>query len=315
MDKTKMIIDCDTGIDDALAISYILANPDIELLGVTTVFGNVPVEGSVKNTLLILENFQREDIKVYQGANHGWSHDVYVRDPLMDVVHGKNGIGDVDLGEPKGRAEEQSAKDFILESARKYGKDLHLVFVGPLANLANCIKEDEELMCTVGNITIMGGAITVVGNKDRYSEANIGDDPVAAKYVFDSKVHLNIIPLDATLRTMFKVGDIHPLANINKAGKNIYDIAKFYYLGEYGDEEIGGAMHDPLAAYASYDPSIITDWYECNLTVEESGRTIGSFEQFNLPEKRHRVALNVDAKRFTESYIELVSNMILKMEI
>ena len=75
---------------------------------------------------------------------------------------------------------------------------------------------------------------------------------------------------------------------------------------------IGGAMHDPLAAFASYDPSIITNWFSCNLTVEETGRTIASFEELNLPEKRHRVALDVDTERFTKEYIRLVTELIEK---
>ena len=309
MAKMKMIIDCDTGIDDALAITYILSNPDIELLGVTTTFGNVSVDQSVKNTLLILENFKRGDVKVYRGSEHSWTSPVYERHPLMDSVHGRNGIGNVDLGEPKGKAQEQTAVDFIVESARKYGSDLHLVFVGPLANLAECIRKDEEAMCSA-NITIMGGALTVTGNESIYGEANISDDPVAAKYVFASKAHINVVPLDATLRTLFKVSYINEWPLINEAGKNIYEIARFYYAGEFQNEEVGGAMHDPLAAFASYDPAIITNWYACNLTVEETGRTIGTFEELNLPEKRHRVALEVDAKRFEREYIDLVTRMI-----
>ena len=309
MAKMKMIIDCDTGVDDALAITYILSNPDIELLGVTTTFGNVSVDQSVKNTLLILENFKRDDVKVYRGSEHSWTSPVYVRHPRMDVVHGRNGIGNVDLGEPKGKVQEQPAVDFIVESARKFGKELHLVFVGPLANLAECIKKDEEAMCST-NITIMGGALTVTGNKSIYGEANISDDPIAAKYVFASKVHIDVVPLDATHRTLFKVAYISHWPLINQAGKNIYEIARFYYAGEFQNEEVGGAMHDPLAAFASYDPSIITNWYACNLTAEETGRTICTFEELNLPEKRHRVALDADAERFEKEYIDLVTKMI-----
>ena len=309
MAKIKMIIDCDTGIDDALAITYILANPEIELLGVTTTFGNVSVDQSVKNTLLILENFKRNDVKVYRGSEHSWTLPEYNRNPRLDDIHGRNGIGNVELGEPQGKVQEQTAVDFIVESARKYGKDLHVVFVGPLANLAECIRKDEEAMCST-DITIMGGALTVQGNKSIYAEANIGDDPVAANYVFASKVHVNVVPLDATLRTLFKVSSISEWPAINEAGRNIYDIARFYYVGEYQSEDIGGAMHDPLAAFASYDPSIISNWYECNLTAEESGRMIGTFEELNLPEKRHRVALYVDAERFEKEYIRLVTEMI-----
>ena len=310
MAKMKMIIDCDTGVDDALAISYILANPDIEFLGVSTTFGNVSVDMSVKNSLLILENYGRDDVKVYRGLDHGWNVSEYKRSHEVDNVHGINGIGDVDLGEPRGRVQETSAVDFIVDSARKYGKDLHLVFVGPLANFAECIRKDEEAMCSVGNITIMGGALTVQGNRDIYGEANVADDPVAARFVFDSRVPFNIVPLDATLRTLFRVSDIRHWKDMNEAGKNIYEIARFYYVHEMDDENIGGAMHDPLAAFSSYDPSIITNWFDCNLTVEPTGRMIGTFDQLNLKEKRHRVALDVDAKRFTETYISLMDELI-----
>lgn len=310
MTKTKMIIDCDTGVDDALAITYILADPDIELLGVTATFGNIDVDSAARNSLSILELFHHEEIGVYKGADHAYGKDVYVRGNKSPLVHGYNGIGDVDLGTPKNEMRKQSAVDFILDSARKYKEDLHLVFVGPLTNLADCIKKDVEALKLVGDITIMGGALTVQGNKSVYAEANIGCDPQAAKEVFASPLRLSIIPLDATLKTLFKVSDITHFRQLNEAGKDLYDIAYFYYVNELGGEDVGGAMHDPLAAYASKDPSIITNWFSCNLTAEENGRTIGTFEELNLKEKRHRVALDVDAKRFSEEYIRLVTDLI-----
>ena len=313
MAKMKMIIDCDTGIDDALAISYILANPDIDFLGISTTFGNVNVDQSVKNSLLLLELFQRDDVKVYRGAEHSWGSDAYYRNPKLDEIHGRNGLGNVDLGEPKRTAQEKSAVDFIVDCARKYGEDLHTVFVGPLTNCAECIRKDPEAMKRV-HITIMGGALTVQGNRDIYSEANISDDPAAANYVFGSGVSIDVVPLDVTLKTLFKVSDIKEWKECNEAGKKLYEIARFYYVNEYQDEETGGAMHDPLAAFASYDPSIITNWFGCNLTVEENGRMIGTFQELNLPGKRHRVALDVDAERFTKTYIDLVTGMIRQLK-
>ena len=312
MAKMKMIIDCDTGIDDALAIAYILSNPDIDLIGVVATFGNTYLKDCIRNSIGILENFDRYDVKVYAGSSHGLNEGSFEKHTGSDPVHGKNGIGDVDLGENKGTVQDVSGIDFIVDSARKYGQDLHLVFVGPLTDLYKCIEKDEEALCEVGKITIMGGALTVQGNRDIYSEANIASDPLAAKKVFSSKLKIDVIPLDVTLKTLFRVKDIAHWNNSNKAGKNIYEIARFYYEGEYGDEQIGGAMHDPLAAFASYDPSIITNWFPCNLTAEDSGRTICTFEELNLKEKRHRVALDVDGKRFTDTYIDMVSKLIEK---
>ena len=306
----KMIIDCDTGVDDALAISYILSNPNIDLLGVTTTYGNVELDLAAKNTLLLLEMFRRTDVGVYKGADHSVEVESYERRQPSILVHGLNGIGNVDLGEPHTKVRDESAVDFILDSARKYKEDLHLVLVGPLTTFAECIRKDEEALRQIGDITIMGGALTVTGNTTRYAEANIVCDPTSAKQVFSSSLHLNIIPLDATWKTLFRMHDVISWTKINEAGRNLYEIARYYYEKELGGEEIGGAMHDPLAAYASYDPSIITNWFDCNLTVEENGRTIGAFNELNLKEKRHRVALDVNADRFTEDYIDMVSRLI-----
>ena len=310
MTKTKMIIDCDTGVDDALAIAYILADPQIQLLGITATYGNIDLHSAARNSLSILELFHREEIDVYEGAEHAYDKTSYVRGNKSPLIHGGNGIGDVDLGTPKKKISEENAVDFIIGSAKRYKEDLHQVFVGPLTNLADCIRKDLEAMKLVGDITIMGGALTVKGNKSVYAEANIGSDPAAAREVFASPLHLSIIPLDATWKTLFKVSDIRSWKDLGFAGRSLYEIARFYYVHELGGEETGGAMHDPLAAYASKDPSIITNWFSCNLTVEENGRTIGSFEELNLKEKRHRVALDVDAKRFTDDYISSVSELI-----
>ena len=313
MSKIKMIIDCDTGIDDALAISYILSNPDIELLGITATYGNIDVDSSALNSLRIAELFGRKDIRVYKGAEHSWDCERYIKSPHLDRIHGNNGLGNVDLKGPEGRPEDMSAIDFIIECAKRYGSDLHLVCVGPLNNLALCLKKDEEAIKMIGDITIMGGALTVRGNRDIYGEANIADDPAAARYVFESPIRLNIVPLDATLKTMFRVNDIKDWSDIGPQGKALLAIAEYYYRGEYENEDVGGAMHDPLAAFASYDPSIITNWFDCNLTVEPTGRMIGTFEELNLKEKRHRVALDVDAQRFTKEYIGLVSEALRKI--
>ena len=310
MAKMKMIIDCDTGVDDALAITYILANPDIELLGVTTTFGNVDLDMAATNSKLILELFHKGEIGVYKGASHSRVSDHYERHAKSNAIHGNNGIGNVDLGPMKGKIEEKSAVDFILESARQYKKDLHLVFVGPLTNLAECIEKDEAALKEVGDITIMGGALTTRGNASIYAEANIISDPLSAKIALGSSLDLHLVPLDATHKTLFKVSDIKEWKDINEAGKDLYEIARYYYVRELGGEETGGAMHDPLAAFASYDPSIITNWFACNLTAEESGRTISYFEELNLPRKRHHVALDVDTGRFTKEYIDLVTALI-----
>ena len=310
MNKIKMIIDCDTGVDDALAIAYILANPNIELLGITCTYGNIDVDQACINTMLLLQLLNRNNIKVYKGAKHQIDKNEYIRNPRLNIIHGNNGLGDVDLGELKNNISEIDAIDFIIDSAKKYQDDLHLVFVGPLTNFANCIKKDINSLKLVKDITIMGGALTVQGNRNIYAEANIGNDPISANYVFNSELNLNIIPLDATLKTLFKISDIKKWKDINDIGNKLYEIAKYYYTNEFQNNVEVGAMHDPLAAFASYDPSIITNWFKCNLIVEENGRTIGTFKKLNDINKYHHVALDVDYNRFNKEYIDLVTKMI-----
>ena len=310
MNKIKVIIDCDTGVDDALAIIYLLANPNVEVLGITTTYGNIDVNQASINTLLLLQLFNRNDIKVYQGASRPINQDKYDRSPALNKIHGNNGLSDVDLGELNTNISDISACDFIIDMAKKYKDELHLILVGPLTNFSNCLKKDNEALKLIKNITIMGGALTVQGNRNIYAEANIGEDPISGNEVFNSELNLNIIPLDATQKTLFKINDIKHFKDINDVGRKVFDIAHHYYTNEFQNNIEVGAMHDPLAAFASIDPSIITNWFDCNLIVEETGRTISTFDKQNNPIKYHKVALDVNHKRFEKEYIDLVTELI-----
>ena len=170
----KIILDMDVGIDDTLAIAYLLAHRDVELIGITTVFGNVKTETSLKNSLAVLELFGREDVPVFLGNTCVLTSDTaFIPHEIAYRIHGQNGIGNLELPEPKRSAESMPAVDFILESAQKYGEDLILIPTGPLTNIAQAILRDEEAMKGIGNITFMGGALTVQGNVTPYAEANI----------------------------------------------------------------------------------------------------------------------------------------------
>ncbi len=308
----KYILDVDTGIDDVLAITYLLGSK-VEVLGLTTVFGNNLLKHTTKNTLDLLNLLDHNEIPVYKGESCPIDKDTYVLRHPDGGVHGQNGIGNVELVASSKDVEEISAADFIAKSAEKYGEELTCIFVGPLTNLAKAIEKNKEAMKLV-HIYIMGGALTIEGNVTKYAEANIYADPLAAKYVFDSEVGLNIIGLDVTHQTLITSNDLHEIAKINNEKSNkLLQIADYYFQREFSNGK-GGALHDPLAVEAALNPNIITNWFKTNLTVvtegEAIGRTIGNMACLEKKEKHVNYALEVDSNSFIKKFVETIKEEV-----
>ena len=186
----KLILDLDMGVDDAMALAYALASPEVELIGITTVFGNVPCAQSVENCLAMLELLGHPEVPVVAGADRALSATATYT--TMVDVHGTNGLGGVALPEPtreavgKSDAEGGAAVDFLLDAARTWGSDLIYVPTGPLTNLALAARRDAEALRAIGGIVFMGGALTIPGNVTPGAEANIANDPEAADAVLRS---------------------------------------------------------------------------------------------------------------------------------
>ncbi len=307
----KMILDVDTGIDDALALIYACSNPDIDLLAVTTTYGNVTLDVATKNTLDVLHLVGCDHIPVYPGCSHSLHEDIFETREVSFRVHGRNGVGNVVL-EPATRAAETTrASKFMVEAARKYGKELNLVCVGPMNNLAEAIALDYKAISNVGSITLMAGALTVRGNASMYAEANIIADAEAARQVFDSKINLRVIPLDVTWQTLIREKDITLWNNCNSSKMNsINAMAAYYYSNEFKETNGGGAMHDPLAVEASVNPDIISNWFRCNLTVETNetsyGRLIGNKQILNDDNKTVTIALDVFKQQFIDKFVNTI---------
>lgn len=308
----RYILDCDTGIDDALAITYALGRVGKDLLAVTTTFGNTTLNQATQNTLDLLDALGHEEVDVVRGADHPWDKEEWTVSSHLHAIHGYNGIGNVKLPTSKREAKED-APSYMIETAKKYGKDLALICVGPLTNLAEAVKRDKDAIASVGRIVIMGGALTVQGNIRPYAEANIFNDAPAAKYVFESGLDIHMIGLDVTLQTIITGEDIISWRDCpTDKARYIYDAASYYYSNEFG-EVTGGAMHDPLAFEAAVDPSIITNWYKAALSVETgefNGRTISTRDLLNQPERHICAALEVDAETFMERFVETVKRVL-----
>lgn len=313
----KVILDLDTGIDDALAIAYTLGHKNVDLIGITTLFGNVTVDLAIKNTLAVLEILGYGSIPVYRGASHPWGTDNYQTSEHLHQIHGYNGLGNVELKQPTKKEEALSAVDFLIKSAERYGSDLVLITAGPLTNLAEALKKAPESIRKIGKIVTMGGAVAIKGNVTPHAEANIFNDVQAAAYCFEQRLPLVLVGLDVTLKTMITGHDIHSwLKEGNEASRTFVAFSNYYYTNEYGDVAIGGALHDPLAVAIALNPKWLTQSVKLPLMVETSdvayGRTSTNPQYLTTKYPWIDVALDVENEIFVAHFIATLEQVLVE---
>ncbi|NDW14166.1 nucleoside hydrolase [Alteromonas genovensis] len=222
----KIILDTDPGIDDAMAIFFAFQSPDIELLGLTTVYGNVPVTMAAQNALTLCELAGKNDIPVTKGVGMPW---VGEESTYAHFVHGEHGFGHIKPESPKGKLDPRSSAQFIVDMARKYPGEITLVAIGPLGNLALALRLEPELPKLVKGVSVMGGAAFVPGNLTPVAEANIWNDAHAAEIVFAADWDLVMFGLDVTNDVPFAPTFVDVLAEKNPTlGGFVQESAQFY---------------------------------------------------------------------------------------
>lgn len=317
--KVKMILDLDTGIDDAMALAYAVGCPDIELIGVVGIYGNVSLKTSVQNSLDLLDMLNRKDIPVFEGVAHAQNtQNVYEASKVGKFIHGDNGLGNVAIAHSSRKIESQNGVDFMIESAKKYGKDLMIVAVGPMTNLNAAIKKEPKLGDMVGGIVIMGGALIVEGNVSPLAEANIFQDPFAANELFQSGTRLTMVGLDVTQRTNLTKKDTQIWRDLGTvSGKAFADIVD-YYIDAYGEsapELAGCALHDPLAAAVAVHPDFVKTLglhMKVGTTEKDWGRTIGENGKMNNPNPNVEVCVDVEVDEFVSHFMTTLTNLFKK---
>ncbi|PWT31150.1 nucleoside hydrolase [Limosilactobacillus reuteri] len=316
MAKRKMILDLDTGVDDALAIAYALADPEVDLIGIVSSYGNNLLDVCAENSLKLLELLGHTDIPVFKGLPHSCTTDHFDVMQVSKDIHGDNGIGDVELPAPSRALEEQSGVDFYIEAAHKYGKNLIIIPTGPMTNLAAALKKDPEIADLIGNVTFMGGALTVEGNVTPVAEANINQDPKAADEVMKSNLPLTMVGLDVTLRTLLTKNETKQWRELGTtSGKAFADITDFYIDAYYNldIDKRGCALHDPLAVGVGIDPSFVSTISLFMKVVYQEGpyygRTIGDNSKLNDPNPNVKVAVNVDKERYLKAFMDRLNKL------
>jgi inosine-uridine nucleoside N-ribohydrolase len=270
----KLIIDTDPGIDDAMAYYYAHAHPDIELLALTTIFGNVTIDNAVRNALWLTES-SGAATQVYKGAAKPLS---MAPNPPSDFVHGPRGFGEVKIPDPERQAEAGSAADYLVEMARAHPDDITVCAIGPLTNIALAIEKDPHFIANLKQLVIMGGVLRAKGNVSDVAEANFWNDPHAANIVLTAPNRGNVIcvGLDITDKIAFTAVDFEDLAHQSpKAGGFLKAIGAFYlsfYESRSGRSEC--SLHDPSAVIACLHPEVF-DIETHRVAVTTSGKAIG----------------------------------------
>jgi len=310
-----MILDVDTGIDDTLAILYAFGENDIDVVGLTTTYGNIDVEQATKNTVDILAAIDSSHIPVYKGSAHSLSSEEYTRREVTTQIHGENGVGEAVFEPSTQTPEKQHAADFLIEAALKYGSELKLVCLGPLTNLARAYGKNPEALAQVGEIIFMGGALTVPGNVTNFSEANITEDALAAKRILESNLPLKMVGLDVTIRTLLTKEDtIEWQKYKTELSQAVVTMTNFYFQ-DYEDNSGTpvSALHDPLAVGIALYPEL-AETLALDLTVEledpARGWTVGDYEKLTGKNPSTEVCIQVEADKFLTRFADSIERIL-----
>ena len=306
---TPIILDCDPGHDDAIALLLALASPELELVGVTTVAGNSTLEKTTANALRVLEFAGRSDVPVAAGATRPL---VRVQD-VAAHVHGETGLDGPDLPPPAGSPIGLHAVSFLAEQIRAREGRITLVPVGPLTNIALLLALEPD--ARPERIVLMGGAIGE-GNRTPAAEFNIWADPEAARRVFESGIDVTMIGLDVTHQALITEAHTEELRRVGRAGKLAAELLDFYgrFHRRTYTELAGSPMHDPVAVAHVIQPGLV-DVRPARIDVDcgwEQGRGRTNVDwrgRHDGGEPNATVGLGIDAEAFARLLIDRIASL------
>jgi len=303
---TAVILDCDPGHDDAIALLLTLASPELELLGVTTVSGNQTLEKTTANAIRVLDHVGRDDVPVAAGAPRPLVRERHT----APEVHGETGLDGPSLPPPSRPAQRIHAIDWIAATVADHADPVTLIATGPLTNVALLLARYPELEARLERIVLMGGSIGE-GNVTPAAEFNIWADPEAAHRVFQAQVDLTMVGLDVTHRALMTSAHTARLRAAGKAGTLVAEMFDFYvdfHRRSYGWD--GAPVHDAVAVAHVIDGTLLATRH-CGVAIDTGpersrGRT-------NIDLRHHmgwapncHAAVDIDADRFLELLIERI---------
>lgn len=308
----KIIIDTDPGQDDAVAILLALGSAELEIVGITTVAGNVPLKLTEKNARKICELAGRPDIKIYSGAVRPLVRELVT----AEEVHGKTGLNGPDLPEPKMKLQDQYAVDFIVETLmdEKSGT-ITLCALGPLTNIALALIREPKIAPRIKEIVLMGGGFFEGGNVTPTAEFNIYVDPQAADVVLKSGIPIVMMPLDVThkaLTTATRTKAFRKLGTrVGTATAEMLEFFERFDEEKYGTD--GGPLHDPCVIAYLLKPELFKG-RKCNVAVETAseltmGMTVIDWWRVTKRPKNAMVMRDIDHDAFFALLVERLGRL------
>ncbi len=264
----QWILDTDPGIDDALAYAYLLGCDDVELIGLTCVYGNVSVERTSRNAVQLRDLFGQ----THWVARGAATPMVQAPRPPADFVHGTEGLGGIALAPPSSPAD-KDAVEALIRSIKDAPEPLTIAAIGPLTNLARALERAPDIASQVANVVIMGGTLDARGNVSPWAEANIWNDPHAAQTVLQAAWPVTLIGLDMTSRVILSEADFHALGDGPVALK-LREAARSYIEFYQSQGFDGCQLHDPAAVMALRRPDLF-EFETVGLDVVLDGERVG----------------------------------------
>ncbi len=312
----KILMDCDPGHDDMVAIMLAAASDEIDLLGITTVAGNQIGEKTFRNALRILTLINRKDIPVARGFDGPLVRKLVV----APEIHGVSGLDGADLPEPAVKPLKVHAVDFIIETLRKSSGGIYLVPTGPLTNVAVALLKAPDIKEKIERIVLMGGAV-FDSNTTPAAEFNIYVDPEAAKIVFESGVPITMVGLDVTDKAIFNFDDIEKLRQFNgKVSRVVAPLLKFFGNANkeiYGFN--GAPLHDALAVSVLINPDVVKTRF-LHVDIETKGEftrgeTVADVYGITGKAPNADVALELNLPLFNEIVFSHIKKLDESLEI
>lgn len=307
MKKRNVIIDCDPGIDDSLALILALSSEELNIIGITIVSGNVHVNKGVKNALKVLRLMNRLDIPIYIGEGNPLQRELVV----AEDTHGEDGLGETFIEEVEGGSVKKGAKNFILDAVIE-NKDVSIIALGPLTNLAEALQENPKVFNKIEEIVSMGGAFKSHGNCSPVAEFNYWVDPHSVRYIMKhSRVPFHMVGLDVTRECVLTPNYIELLRQFNDEKADfIVEITRFYVDFHWQQERtLGCVINDPLAVLYFINREVC-DGFEAYMDIVTEGiamgQTIVDSKNFYKKKANCKVLTKVNSKFFMKEFLKRI---------
>lgn len=313
MDTTlPVIFDCDPGIDDTIALLGAFVSPELDILAITPVCGNQPLDKTLRNALQICELGGRPEIPVHPGC-----HRPLCREPIHGQFHGSTGLGNTVLPEPRKQAEPTSAVECLIDhlgrAARGAAPKVTLCCLGPLTNVAMALRMAPEIAGGIARIVMMGGAFREPGNRSMTSEFNMLADPHAARIVFSAGLPMTVLGLDATHQVMLLPEHVNAFARSSgPISRTVAELMAFWDRNDarrYGSR--GGPLHDPLVTVWLLRPDLFQSSPARVFVETESplclGQTVADWFGKSGEPANADIVTHVDAQGVIDFYLHLLS--------